>query len=1134
MPPEEQDTEHTVLPREVLNRQLHEGVVAAINKLPEELLAEIFCSCRSHAVAVSRGRPWEWHRLAHVCRTWRSIIFDSTRRLGLGLFCTNGTPVKDTLHCWPNLPIIMQYYPLAAGDEDNIVAALQHWGRIRKIQLAVTTPLAQKLANVTQDKFSSLEVLELTTPTETGLALRGQCLGGEASNLRILRTSRIAFPGLPQVLSSARNLVSLQLEAIPTSGYIPPEDLITHLSAMTGLQMFHLHFLSPTFPISNEFPPPLPTRVTLPSLKHFEFHGDSEYLESFLASINAPVKYFYITFFYDPDFRIPYLKEFICRTETQRLPVEATLCYSGTDISITFAQPGTPRCLGLRILCRHFGWQMSSMAAICTEFQAPEILSTVRQLDIYAFPPFPDGHDDMDPSLFLDLLHQFDQVESLRVVKEIGAHITHAIRGDRMLPRMRDLHMEEHDEFASMKSTLTTHRRSNRPITLHPWEPGNLHSSPPRTRPARTTVPSIHSSDPVLVLEEEVGSMCERFSPRPFAVQSLFQQAHFLLLSFMQSGNADDLEHSIEIAQDLLAMHPKQIRRIKLLRILAFSFAIRTHGSGNREKSASKFEEAFQDESATMSERLKIAWWWATFARRWDHPSTTLAYQNTLSVLQSALAGAFIVEQPASIDRLGWKMQMPFEYASYQIERGQLELAVETIEQGKALIWSEIYGVRTCVGRLRRVNLDLADRLATVSQRLVDVNRSISARRAAFFQWDEEHEYLEAADHIYKKQGQLLRERQDIIAAIKALSGFENFMEAAPFRALQHAASRGPIIIITHCSWRCDIIIVLHDSPPSLIPMTEGIYQIANAWASTLLNARRKYAVESELFQQELRSILKELHERVGQPVIDRLRELGIPEQSRIWWYPTSVFCSLPLHAMGPVPSTDGRDQYFSDIYICSYTTTLGALIAARIPAPPISHHGLTLLFVGRPTESPVRMRDMEVIRSIGVPTTRLVFGNATREVVLNCLQRHRLVHFACRGHREEGKPFDTALELDDGDRLTLLDIVCSRVPTAELAVLSVGRTAEQVDGKDVEGLSLAAAMQHYGFGSVVGTMWDLGDDGGEDLSLGFYREMLSGGAEDDTPVSERSAKALWYTVQRLREKRVTLQRWANWVHYGA
>jgi CHAT domain-containing protein len=176
----------------------------------------------------------------------------------------------------------------------------------------------------------------------------------------------------------------------------------------------------------------------------------------------------------------------------------------------------------------------------------------------------------------------------------------------------------------------------------------------------------------------------------------------------------------------------------------------------------------------------------------------------------------------------------------------------------------------------------------------------------------------------------------------------------------------------------------------------------------------------------------------------------------------------------------------------------------------------------------------MKVVRSIGVPATRLVFGNATREAVLNGLQKHRLAHFACGSHRESGKPFDTALELDGGDRLALLDIVRSRVPAAELAVLAAGGTAELVDGTDfVEGLHLTAAMQYYGFGSVVGTMWDLGDGGAEDLSLGFYNHMLSGGAEDKALLTERSAMALQYTVQKLREKRVTLQRWANWVHYG-
>ncbi|KAH9968533.1 hypothetical protein BGW80DRAFT_1338084, partial [Lactifluus volemus] len=38
-------------------------------------------------------QPWKWQRLAHVCRRWRHIIFDSPRSLNLQLFCTYGTPV---------------------------------------------------------------------------------------------------------------------------------------------------------------------------------------------------------------------------------------------------------------------------------------------------------------------------------------------------------------------------------------------------------------------------------------------------------------------------------------------------------------------------------------------------------------------------------------------------------------------------------------------------------------------------------------------------------------------------------------------------------------------------------------------------------------------------------------------------------------------------------------------------------------------------------------------------------------------------------------------------------------------------------------------------------------------------------
>src|SRR6266850_7308059 len=52
-------------------------------------------------------------------------------------------------------------------------------------------------------------------------------------------------------------------------------------------------------------------------------------------------------------------------------------------------------------------------------------------------------------------------------------------------------------------------------------------------------------------------------------------------------------------------------------------------------------------------------------------------------------------------------------------------------------------------------------------------------------------------------------------------------------------------------------------------------------------------------FRITQRSVLKELHEQIGQPVINRLQELGIPKHSRILWYATSVFCSLPYMPWG-------------------------------------------------------------------------------------------------------------------------------------------------------------------------------------------------------------------------------------------
>ena len=189
-----------------------------------------------------------------MCRRWRYIIFGSPQSLDLRLFCTYGTPVKDNLDCWPALPIVMRYAglsypspsPEAAEDEDNIIAALQHQDRICQIQLAVTTPLLERLATLAQDPLPVLQHLELSSQSETELILPTECFGGPFPRLRVLHVTRIAFPALQRLLLSAEDLVSLNLEASPSSRYISPEAFMNCFLVMTRLETFRVHFLFPT------------------------------------------------------------------------------------------------------------------------------------------------------------------------------------------------------------------------------------------------------------------------------------------------------------------------------------------------------------------------------------------------------------------------------------------------------------------------------------------------------------------------------------------------------------------------------------------------------------------------------------------------------------------------------------------------------------------------------------------------------------------------------------------------------------------------------------------------------------------------------------------------------------------------
>ena len=523
---------------------------------------------------------------------------------------------------------------------------------------------------------------------------------------------------------------------------------------------------------------------------------------------------------------------------------------------------------------------------------------------------------------------------------------------------------------------------------------------------------------------------------------------------------------------------------------------------------------------------------WATTARRFRHPSASTAYDHAMSLFQASLTFAPTLDKQHSwlVTTRGNLQKIPLHYTSYQIDTGHLEQAVETLERGRGLLWSEMRGLRTSIDQIRLADSHLADKFSTVNRELETLAFSLNHNVYG----DNDLEGMDSYGHSVIRKQKLLNEREKLIAQIQGLSGFHTFLKPRPFDTLRSAASHGPVIIINHCEWRSDILILLHNSPPSLIPTSNNFYTRANKLQDQVLEAR-KMGLESDEYEDVLRAVLKELYELVGRPVIKRLNELNIPEQCRVWWCPTSVFCSLPLHAMGPIPSDADPPRYFLDLYIPSYTPSLSALIDSHKPDSQ-TFEKPSILLVLQPDACMVRALDeMKAVQRACPLATTLIGATATPRVVLECLRDHQFVHIVCHGLLEPGKPFDSSFKLYRGKHLSLHDVVRSQLPNAEFAFLAACHTAELTDESPAdEALHLAAAMQHCGFRSVVGTMWAMADDDGRDLAENFYKSVFSG-RKQGVPYHERTAEALRDAVVRLRRRRrMTLERWVNYVHYGA
>ena len=459
--------------------------IKEINILPDDVLLEIFdFFCQTQNIHhVTSHRPADWLRLVHVCRRWRHIVLGSQRRLDLTLLCTYGTPVRRNMESLPPFPVIVDYLTLAdscadfrslAPDyHDDIIAALEHPDRVRSLKLDVTSSLLEVAAPVLQEPFPALTTLWLSPKDPDAPVVPDISSSGPAPHLWQIILEGISFPTLPTLLSSASNLVDLQLENIPQSGYISPEVMATSMAPLDRLRTLSICFKAPISRLQLRSSPV--TRHVLLSLVSFNFHGSSDYLEHLLAQVDTPkLRSINITYFNQLDFQVPQLSLLIRRTERLKLAhsrhSQGRIRINSPYVKLDFSEEGNGRSgVSLCISCKWLDWQVLHLAQILG--QSPDMVSNVEHLSIYEndLQLEPGWNDSMDDTDWLELFRPFTAVKMLHGSKQLAGHIALAlgnVSGEmitEVLPALASLSLED-QPLTSVEKLLTARQISGHPV----------------------------------------------------------------------------------------------------------------------------------------------------------------------------------------------------------------------------------------------------------------------------------------------------------------------------------------------------------------------------------------------------------------------------------------------------------------------------------------------------------------------------------------------------------------------------------------------------------------------------------------------------------------------------------------------
>ncbi|KAG1852509.1 CHAT domain-containing protein [Suillus subluteus] len=608
---------------------------------------------------------------------------------------------------------------------------------------------------------------------------------------------------------------------------------------------------------------------------------------------------------------------------------------------------------------------------------------------------------------------------------------------------------------------------------------------------------------------------------------------------FTHTRENEDVEEAIDLCQESLAalpsLHPGRYLSYMCLQEAYLSRYRVQLSPPDLSLAVENFKLASRHPTRGFPSRIITAWNWVAAAEQHSHTSVLEAYNTYFDLLDNHLATrSSTTSRQEAAAAFHYARSLPADAASCAIRHDNLRHAVELAEQGRGQQWSLASRLKTPVEDLESVNPKLAHKYLELSKRVSNAAQSSAniTDRAA-------------ADRAATKYRKLMEQWEAAVADIRDLRAFSRFLLPPSYADLQVAAHQGPAIILIASQYSCSAIVISMSGDPHHVPLPSISLTELNNLKDRFARAIRHASVMGpKVPRNDLIVLLRTVWDAIMLPIVNVLQhDLKLKFRSRIWLCPTAAFTSIPLHAAHPFQTrADGsKEPCLEDLYICSYTPTLSALVRSRRMMKKRVTPSFATIGQGQPGAGKGKAllavdSELELVQKfVPATATRITVSGdeATRAGALQALEENTWVHLACHGKQDPTQPYNSHFVMKD-EHLTLLDIMDRDIPHAEFAFLSACHTAVGDEETPDEVIHLAAGLQFSGFKSVIGTLWEVNDAVAKHVVEAFYKYMFMD-LKDGAGIVMDCTRAAWALNRATHavKTKVPLEQRMVFIHIG-